>query len=107
METWSEPRERGVALCFGECLRALGWKTPFFVPEDQVLAVMGGPSFRAYDQQDRAYLLYDINRELGQTTKPEFLNHVIDWDDPAVQFGELVEKVTAALAPSSTDCREL
>ena len=101
MGEWNDPRERGVALCFGECLRALGWRTPFFIPDDQVLAIMGGPSFRAYDQQDRAYLLFDINRELGQSTRPEFLNEVIDWDDPTILLGELVSKVTAELVATS------
>jgi len=100
---WSDAMERRVALKFGECLRTVGWKTPYFIPNDQVVAVVGGPSFGAFAQQDLAYLLDEFNRRLGRNLKAEFLPAVIAWDDPSVRLGELVAKVTAQLRSATSE----
>ena len=81
--------ERRVALKFGECLRTVGWKTPYFShPSHQVVAVVGGPSFGAFAQQDLAYLLDEFNRQLGRKLQAEFLRTAIAWNDPSVRLGE-------------------
>ncbi len=97
MASWSDRREREIALTFGRCLLTLGWKTPYFIPADQIVAVLGGPSFEAYVRQDLAYLLDEFNRQLGRTLKPEFLSTALDWSDPNLSLAELVGTVAAQL----------
>ncbi len=97
LNRWTNTRHRQVALRLGEALRMLGWRTPYFIPADQVVAIIGGPSFNAFAQQDLEYLLDEFNRQLGRRLKPEFLRSVIEWNDARTRFGELVEKVTAQL----------
>jgi len=104
-EGWSDIRERGLALKLGECLQTAGWKTPYFIPADQVVAVIAGPSFGTYLQQDLAYLLDEFNRRLGRGVKREFFCAVIDWSDPSACFGELAGRVKVELEPNCEEIR--
>jgi hypothetical protein len=97
MASWQDNREGDVALKIGECLLSLGWKTPFFIPTDQLQAVMGGPSFVSYTQQDLDYLLDEFNRRLERRLEAVYLRSAVDWQDASVSFGQLVKKVSAEL----------
>jgi hypothetical protein len=99
MSAWKTKEERTIALTLGESLQGIGWKTPYFIPDDQVVAVIAGPSFGSYVQQDLAYLLDEFNRKLGNGLKREFFRGVIQWSDPGVKLGELVVQVASGLAP--------
>ncbi len=97
MVGWGDLQERRIALRLGQCLKTLGWKTPFFIPSDQLLAVIGGPSFVSYAQQDLAYLLDEFNRRFERHLEPEYLRSAVDWSDGTVSFGDLVARVRAEL----------
>ena len=97
MVHWGNNQERTIALRLGECLQTVGWKTPFFIPADQLLAVIGGPSFVTYVQQDLAYLLDEFSRRFGRQMESDYLRSVIDWSDSSVCFGDLVGRIQTAL----------
>lgn len=97
MVCWTSNQDRIIALKLGECLQTLGWKTPFFIPPDQLLAVIGGPSFVTYVQQDLAYLLDEFSRQFGRQMESDYLRSVIDWSDSSVCFGDLVGRIQTAL----------
>jgi len=98
MAAWSDERERRVALSLGERLqKQWGWKKPYFIPADQMLAVVCGPDFWAYFESDLSDVFEEFNEQLGKRLKPEFWETLIDWNDKSVCFGELVHKLTAEL----------
>jgi hypothetical protein len=55
MAAWTDERERHVALSLGECLqKQWGWKTPYFIPSDRTVAVIGGPDSWGFFEMDLA-----------------------------------------------------
>ena len=97
MASWEDDHEGDVALKMGQCLLSLGWKTPYFIPTDQLQAVVGGPSFLSYAQQDLDYLLDEFNRRFERRLECEYLRSAVDWKDASVSFGHLVKKVSTEL----------
>jgi len=97
MASWEDEREADVALKMGQCLLRRGWKTPYFIPTDQLQAVVSGPSFVSYSQQDLDYLLDEFNRRFERKLECLYLRSAVDWKDASVSFGHLVKKVSAEL----------
>jgi hypothetical protein len=98
---WSDERERQVALALGQCLQAnWGWKTPYFIPADQTLAVLGGPDAGSYLELDLADGFRLLEEQLGNTMPAGFWETAIDWGDKNGCFGDLVRRIIAALSLS-------
>ena len=98
MTGWTDERERRVALSLGTCLqRDWGWKTPYFIPGDSMVAVIGGPDPWTYFEMDLADAFKAYEEQLGQRMEAGFWEAVIDWNDRHDCFGELVGKLTAQL----------
>ncbi len=98
MTAWTDERERRVALSLGECLqKQWAWKTPYFLPSDRIVAVIGGPDFWTYFEMDLADAFKDFEEQLGQRMETGFWEKVIDWNDRNGCFEELVRKLTAEL----------
>ncbi len=98
MAAWTDERERRVALCLGGCLqKQWAWKTPYFIPSDRTVAVIGGPDSWTYFEMDLADAFKEFEEQLGQRMREGFWEKVIDWNDKNCCFGDLVRNLTAEL----------
>jgi hypothetical protein len=94
MAAWTDAKERQVVQVFGKCLcKAIGWKTPYFIPADSAVTVSYGPKFRSMEE----FLFEEATREyeqrVGKRFRKRFWENSIDWNDKNVPFGELIRKV--------------
>jgi hypothetical protein len=94
LSTWTDPKEQRVAQLFGECLsKALGWKTPFFMPSDKAVVVAYGPKFQDFDDLGFEEATIDFEHRVEKQFCNEFWERVVDWNDRNVTFGELTRKL--------------
>ncbi len=105
MSAWTDEHERHVALSLGECLqRQWAWKTPYFIPSDRTVAVLGGPDSWTYFEMDLADAFKEFEEQLGRRMKAGFWEKAVDWNDRNGCFGDLVRKVSAELG-HTTGCK--
>ena len=99
MQGWKDERQRRVALSLGKCLqRQWGWKTPYFIPGDRAMTIMGGPEFGVYAELDLADVHAEFEVQLGTTMPPGFWDKALRWEDENWCFGDLVRDVAAGLS---------
>ena len=98
MAAWTDEEERRVALALGEALqRQWSWPKPYFLPEDRVIALIGGPEVGVFLELDLADAFEEFNEPLGVNRGREFWETVVDWSDKDGRLRELVRKITAEL----------
>ncbi|SFS16992.1 hypothetical protein SAMN05216570_3439 [Dyella sp. OK004] len=93
MGIWGGGEPRSLAIAVGAIFsRHLHWASPYFVPDDPLSVVAGGPRFGAIDSDlDVSDALGEIEEMLGVPLGPVF------WRDAAgCTMGELVERLLQA-----------
>jgi len=98
MAAWSDEKQRNVALIFGGSIsRQVGWKTPYFLPEDSATVIAYGPRFLMLEEFPWTAAVSDFEDQIGNKFENEFWEKVIDWNDKNATFGELINKVVEKL----------
>jgi len=99
MLAWPDNRERNIALIFGKIIRRhAGWKTPYFIPADNAVAVVYGPRLLEFEESPLDLAVPDFEREIGEKFDGEFWKGIIDWSDKNVTFGDLIRAIIDKLA---------
>jgi hypothetical protein len=94
MKAWTTAQEHELATIFGRAFqKGLRWPTPFFLPDDKLNAIFGGPKFQSIDFGDAENVLAEVGQQLHTKLPKQF------WRDTHVQtLGQLVAEVIEALA---------
>jgi hypothetical protein len=72
MVVWPTEEERDIALLMGKHFsRWLRWRSPYFLPDDKLCTIAGGPCFDT-DAMDFLAALDEIEKELGTTLGDQF-----------------------------------
>jgi hypothetical protein len=92
MLAWSTDQELKIASIFGFVFQQyLRWETPFFLPEDRLNAIIGGPEFRSLDCGEVEDALAEFEERLSKRLPKDF------WQNTkAATLGQLVSEVTVA-----------
>lgn len=93
MKMWGTKQELDLATIFGNAFQKwLRWPTPYFLPQDKLNTIVGGPKFDQIDSGELDDALVEIEQELHAQLPPEF------WQKTRAQtLGELVVEVIETL----------
>ena len=73
MDEWGGGERQSTAMLLGSILaRRLRWPTPYFLPDDSVAVVVGGPKFGGVDSVDLSDSIGEIEEQLGIKPGPAF-----------------------------------
>ncbi|WP_313340873.1 hypothetical protein [Stenotrophomonas sp.] len=97
MEAWGGGNRQRIATVVGEAFaRQLRWPSPWFLPEDEMRAIAGGPRFVGLDdQQDMENAVGEIQERLGVALPRGY------WEDAGARtLAEVVDQIVSEAAGS-------
>ena len=87
MTAWPDGEQRDTAITIGRALQmALGWSTPFFLPDDSFITAAYGPRFQGMDGAGWEILIA-VGDEIGRQVPPGFRQQCSERD---MSFGEVI-----------------